>query len=308
MCVWFVMLAVLGVRWIVLEPHVLTSVNPVLRRPVPLEQRLPGLRRAGLGVPRRHRRRGAVCRHGPFRRGADSPGVVRDGLSRADAELLRAGRAAAAAPGGRRAGVLPHGAALAGRAAGHSGDGRGLHRQPGADLGGVLDDASGGAAGVQPARRDPAHLRDHHRPDLHSDGELGADDRHHRAGAAVPVVHGAGRGLWHRHHRDDDHHDRAGVCGRAARVGLEPVDRRHAHRRVDDHRRRVPRVQRPEAPARRLGAAGHGGVRLPADVDVEDAAGRFWARGCARRRIRSASFSRNCLAPIPTACLARPSS
>ena len=102
---------------------------------------------------------------------------------------------------------------------------------------------------------------------------------------------GAGRGLRHRDHRDDDASRRCwptwsrATCGAGA--GGPPV---RSPPCCSSSTRRFSASNAAEDPARRLGAAGHGGVRLPADVDVEDAAGRSWARGCARRRIRSDQF------------------
>ncbi len=85
----------------------LTRDQPAPRRAVLREQRLSRLRRARLGVPRGHRRRGALCGHGPLRRRPDPHGVVRAGAARPAAQLLRPGRAAAAGSDGRRAAVLP---------------------------------------------------------------------------------------------------------------------------------------------------------------------------------------------------------
>ena len=58
-------------------------------------QRLPRLPAPRLGVPGRHRRRGAVRRHGPLRQVADPHRVVRRRAPRPAAQLLRPGRAAA---------------------------------------------------------------------------------------------------------------------------------------------------------------------------------------------------------------------
>ena len=54
------------------------------------------LHRARLGRAVRHRRRGAVRRHGPLRQAADPPGLVQPGDAGAGAQLLRPGRDAAA--------------------------------------------------------------------------------------------------------------------------------------------------------------------------------------------------------------------
>ena len=58
-------------------------------------QRRHRLSGAGRGVSLRHRRRGALCRYGAFRQGADPAGLVCGGLSKPDPQLCRAGRARA---------------------------------------------------------------------------------------------------------------------------------------------------------------------------------------------------------------------
>ena len=77
------------------HPVVLTAVDPRHAFYVLPRARLARLRRARRGVPGRHRRRGALRRHGPLRQAADSRRVVRAGAAGAAAELLRPGRAAA---------------------------------------------------------------------------------------------------------------------------------------------------------------------------------------------------------------------
>jgi KUP system potassium uptake protein len=71
MIVWFVVIAGMGVRWIALEPHVLSAVNPVHAARFFANNGYHGFC-PGLGVPGRHRR-GGCCGHGPLRRRADPP-------------------------------------------------------------------------------------------------------------------------------------------------------------------------------------------------------------------------------------------
>ena len=76
------------------NPEVLWALNPLHAFRLPHAARLVLVRRARRGTARLHRRRSALRRHGPLRQGPDPHRVVRAGISRAGAELLRAGRAA----------------------------------------------------------------------------------------------------------------------------------------------------------------------------------------------------------------------
>ena len=71
MVVWFVAIAVLGIVEMVRQPVVLTAVDPRHAFCVLPRAWVARLRGARRGVPRGHRRRGAVRRHGPFRKAAD---------------------------------------------------------------------------------------------------------------------------------------------------------------------------------------------------------------------------------------------
>ena len=148
-------------------------------------QRVPRVPRARLRVPRRHRRRSALCGHGALRQAADPPGVVLARAAGAAAELLRTGRAAAQRPARRRSSrstcSRPRWLLYPLVGAGHAGGG---HRVAGAHLGGVLADAAGRAARIQPAHGHPLHVRRDDGPDLHPAGELGADARHDRASSS----------------------------------------------------------------------------------------------------------------------------
>ena len=77
MVVWFVALAVLGVSVDRAPAGGARRVRSASCRRVLPRQRLHRLRRARRRVPRRHRRRSAVRRHGAFRQAADPPRVVR---------------------------------------------------------------------------------------------------------------------------------------------------------------------------------------------------------------------------------------
>ena len=130
----------------------------------------------------RHRRRGAVRRHGPFRPAADPARLVRPRAARARCSTTSArARCCSSDPDGGRQPVLPAGAAWALHPAGGAGDGRHGDRVAGGDLGRVLDDAAG-----DPARLPAAHGRSATPrsatigPDLHPGDQLDAVRRRRR--------------------------------------------------------------------------------------------------------------------------------
>ena len=87
--------------------------QPDARDPLPRQPRLYRPRDARRRVPRRHRRRGALCRSRPFRPQADPTGLALPRAAGAGAQLFRPGRARACTT--RRPidqPVLPHGAGL----------------------------------------------------------------------------------------------------------------------------------------------------------------------------------------------------
>ena len=83
-------------RWALLhllrDPSVLRSAVAELRDQLRGRPRLPDLHRAGLGFPGRHRRGGALRRHGPFRPPPDPACLGGAGAAGAGAELSRPGR------------------------------------------------------------------------------------------------------------------------------------------------------------------------------------------------------------------------
>ena len=107
---WFAILAVMGVRLDRARAESAARSRSDLRPAADLEpqdQRARGARRR---VPHRHRRRGALCGHGPFRQGADSPELDMRRHARARDQLLRPGRAAHRESGGDLQSLLPDGA------------------------------------------------------------------------------------------------------------------------------------------------------------------------------------------------------
>ena len=114
----------------------------------------------GVGVPGRHRRRGALRRHGALRAAPDPARLVRARAARAAAQLLRAGRAAARATRARPTNpfyrLAPELGALSAGRARHRGHG---DRLAGADLGRLLAHAPGDPARLLPAPRGRATPR-----------------------------------------------------------------------------------------------------------------------------------------------------
>jgi len=126
----------------------LRNAEPVECGPVLPLPAASGFYRHGLGGARRDRRRGALCRHGPFRPQSDPRLLARIRASRAAAQLHGAGGNAAVAGSGAGSGdsqepILLSCAGNVPPAAGFAGDGRDDHRQPGGDLGRLLGDAAG---------------------------------------------------------------------------------------------------------------------------------------------------------------------
>ena len=69
MVVWFITIGAIGLKWIARCAARARRGQSRIRGAVLRAEPLPRLRRARRGVPGGDRRRGAVCRHGPFRRG-----------------------------------------------------------------------------------------------------------------------------------------------------------------------------------------------------------------------------------------------
>ena len=91
MLVWFSVLTVLGLRELVTEPRVLKALNPILCGAVLHRQRWTWLPGARVGLPRRHRRRGAVRRHGSLRAPTNPTRLVPAGVAGVGRQLSRTG-------------------------------------------------------------------------------------------------------------------------------------------------------------------------------------------------------------------------
>ena len=104
MLVWFAIIAVLGARQIVARARTCSSRSIRATRSASSSANGGhGFLVLGSVVLVHHRRRGALRRHGPLRRGPIRVGLVRGRLPGAAPQLLRPGRAPAHDPGRRRA-------------------------------------------------------------------------------------------------------------------------------------------------------------------------------------------------------------
>jgi hypothetical protein len=106
MAAWFATIALLGM-WGIAGPRGAARARSALRGLLSRPWRTRGLRRPGRRLPLRHRRRGALRRHGPFRRQADPAGVVGHRVSEPGAQLRRPGRHRARPRRDRRKHLLP---------------------------------------------------------------------------------------------------------------------------------------------------------------------------------------------------------
>uniref|UniRef100_A0A0N4ZHD0 SAM_MT_RSMB_NOP domain-containing protein n=1 Tax=Parastrongyloides trichosuri TaxID=131310 RepID=A0A0N4ZHD0_PARTI len=221
--------------------------GPYLRRPVDPEgpvallwdqaadrRRLPGLRHPGQRLPGRHRRRGAVCGHGPFRQGADPPELAVHRPAVSDALLPGPGR-------------LP---------------------APGDDHGRLLGHAAGGPAGPVAAYRHPQHFRDPGRPDLCARDQQPAAGRGAVRSGQLPVVAQPDRRLWRGGDGDHDGQHPDGLHRRASQVEVVVVGHPADAGAVRLHRRGLPDLQPAEDPGGRVDAAGAGRGPGHADVDL----------------------------------------
>ena len=89
MLAWFLAIGLLGLWGITRHPSVLFALNPHYARQLPHAWRHAVLSRARRRLSLRDGRRGALCRHGPFRRRSDPARLVRHRLSLPRPQLCR---------------------------------------------------------------------------------------------------------------------------------------------------------------------------------------------------------------------------
>ena len=97
MLIWFAVLAVLGLRWIVLEPRVLFAIDPSNAIRLLMQHQVGALAVLAGVFLTVDRRRSPLCRHGSLRQDADPPRLDLHRDARLGTQLFRPGRDAHAA-------------------------------------------------------------------------------------------------------------------------------------------------------------------------------------------------------------------
>ena len=239
MGLWFAVLAVSGLGQIIGDPEILKALSPSYGLEFFGEHFGDRLHRARGDRPRRHRRRGAVRRHGPLRPAADPPRLVPLRLPGADPQLPGPGIADPAVSESDRQPVLPPAAALVADPDGRAGDDGDRDRLAGGDLGRLLGHPPGGAARLPAPGADPPHLARGGRPGLRAGGQPDADDRRRRPGHRLRLLRGARLGLRDRRHRHaGDRHDPL-LRRRADALAQAPVDGADRRDRLPHRRPRL---------------------------------------------------------------------
>ncbi len=291
MMVWFVTLAVLGLRWIIREPAVLAAVNPWYAVRFFAHAKLQGFLVLGsvflvvTGGEALYADMGHFGRR-PIRFAWFTlvlPALLLNYFGQGALLLARPGEVEHPFYNLRSLlGALPSGRA------GHGGH---VDRFAGGDLGRLLAHPPGRAARLLPAHGDHPHVGGGDRADLHPGGQLGAHDLHPRPGAGLPGIDQPGRRLRHRRHHDHGHHDDPGLRSGARDLGMEDARRGRPDRGFPGAGRLLLRRQHRQDPPGRLVPAGGGGPHLPADGHLEEGDATSWPRGCARRPCPSNSSS-----------------
>ncbi len=158
MVLWFLCIAALGFKGILLEPGVLRALSPTHAVDFFARNGAAGFLVLGSVVLVITGGEALYADMGHFGKRPIRLAWYAAGPARAAPQLLRAGRAAAPRPGGRAEPVLPAGAVLGPLPHDRHRDRRGHRRVAGAHLGRVLADPAGGAARLLAARDHPAHL------------------------------------------------------------------------------------------------------------------------------------------------------
>ena len=253
MIIWFGTLAVLGVRAILEAPGIFAALNPV--HAIALLLAHPGLALAILGAVFLVLTGGEAlyADMGHFGRTPVRLAWFTIVWPGAPAQLLRPGRAAARASGGRVQSVLPARAGGAAAGADRARDDRDRDRLAGDDLRRVLDHAPGRAARPAAAREDPADLRRRARADLRAGHQHHHVHRRGRLRARLRLLERAVGRLWRLGDGHDADHDAARRRGRGHRLAVAGVAHRAGVRPVPRGRSCLRRRQRQQDPATAAG-------------------------------------------------------
>ena len=255
MSVWFLAIALLGLRGVFAHPEVLAAVDPrhaigfLLRHGEGTLLVLGGVFLAITGGEALYADMGHVGRV------PDPALLVRRGAARPAAELCRARRAAARPSAAGRQPVLPRGAGLGALPDGGARHRRHHHREPGDHHRRLLADAPGHAARLAARVAHPPDLGRGIRADLRALRELDDDAVHRRAHDRLRQLRPAGRRLRHRRldHHAADHG--AAVPRDAGPLEVAAAGGGGGRGRVPRHRPRLLRRQPAEDRRGRRGAA-----------------------------------------------------
>ena len=271
MVVWFVVIAALGVSWLIQAPMVLTAVDP----------------RHAFAFFREHGWHGFAVLGAVFLVVTGGEALYAD-MGHFGKKPIRLAWFALVLPAlllnyfgqgallltqseGRRTALLPDGARVGVAAARRPRDNGRHHRFSSPHLGCLFADPASHSARLLPPPGHRTHVIPRNRAGLRPPGQLGADGQHDRDRHRVRLLERTGGGLWHRRHTDDGHH--GAVCSTSWRRngGAGPA------------RSRSPSpalflsidlaffgANALEDLARRLAAAGDRRVSVHADDDLED--------------------------------------
>ena len=254
MLAWFAVIAALGAYGVMQHPSVIAAVNPLYGLDYLSRGGFAGISRARRRVPLRHRRRGALCRHGAFRAQADPPVMELYRLSGPHSQLCRTGRDRARRRANRGQHLLPALPWAAADAADLAGDSRDRHRQPVDHHRRLFDDPPGDAARLAAAHDDHPDLGGGLWPDLYRHGQLAVDDRHPWPDDRLRQIRQSRRRLRHRRVRDHADDERAVIHRHARDLALAGRGRGGRRGAVPHHRRRLFLRQHGQGDGRRLGS------------------------------------------------------
>ena len=226
MCLWFVVLAGLGLRQIADNPAVLGALNPAYATTFTASNPLLAFLALGAVVLAVTGTEALYADMGHFGAAPIRRAWLWFVHARPGPQLFRTGRAAARGPAGDQEPVLPARAAMGAHPAGRAGDLRGGDRVAGGDLGRLLADPRGDPDGLLPAPEDPAHVGSPDRADLHPVHQLDAARGGRAARGRVQALGQPRRRVRHRGDARDADRFGADLRRHAADLGMATAGRR----------------------------------------------------------------------------------